>query len=187
MPKKKIHTKPHVHAETIERISFWTLLSLLGAFLIILSSFLPWLTITTVGIQSLIMHGAKNIMTFNLWTMENTAAAGFIYIIPVSLSLLISFFELILAKTLPAFGKILLLVLLCLTTITFSMYMFAGVFGAQYFLDHFTLKLPFDILGGKIVLKDIMKIGSGLYVSLAGCFLLLLGLLGEIKRQIKTT
>jgi hypothetical protein len=174
MPKKKvtIHTSQKA---TTERISFARLVSLLGAFGAIIATFLPWFSITFPAIKSYTIY-------YTPWNLGTSSIPVWVYMIPVILLVVIFCIELIAGKVINVFARILLLVLLSLTTIAMSMYMLIAMMGAQYLLQSITL--PIETATQLLHNNVITQIGVGLYTAFVSSLFLLFGLLGEIKQQL---
>ncbi len=181
MPKsktEKLTVELPINPAIIEKISRNQRFYLGGALLVIVSSFLPWVSINVPSLGSLFFGGAKNTMDINIWSFGITSLPTQLYFVPLAALGIIAYQEITKEQEYSLFTKIILLVAICLGTGAIDINAFSTVFGIQSFLA--TLMRSF---GGGAIASNFMQIGIGLYGSLLGFGLIMYGLLKEIKEK----
>lgn len=184
MPKKKpekLTVELPINPAILEKVNRNQRFYLGGAILVILSSFLPWVSISMPNLGSIFLGGAKNVSELNIWSFGITSFPVLLYILPLIALGYVSYQEIMKEKVYTPFIKILLLIALCLGTVATNINVFSIVFGVQSLLVNLMRSF-----GGEAIATNFMQIGFGLYGGLIGSGLMIYGLLVEIKEKTST-
>ncbi len=175
---EKLTVELPINPAILEKINRNQRFYLGGAILVILSSFLPWVSINMPNLGSLFMGGARSTTDINVWSFGITSFPVLLYVLPLIALGYVSYQEIMKGKVYTLFIKILLLVVLCLGTVATNINVVSTIFGVQSLLVNLMRSF-----GGESIATNFMQIGFGLYGGLIGSGLMVYGLLKEIKEK----
>lgn len=183
----KIPEKITIDTSFVNKLTKWQQMYVGGGILVLISSFLPLINFKSpdlgAGMGSLAMGGASAALksnSINIWTLGVFNLATILYLLPLVVLGYLAYQELVVKKSMPTYIKSLTLALTCLLTFSANLYVVIAIGQMQSFLGTMA-----KFSGAEAMMGDLLSLGIGAIGGVAGCLLVSLGLLGEIKETAK--